>query len=106
MKKSIIAFTLILSGCATDPVYNHYVYNWIPPKNSPEIVMIYHDKDDVHRVCELNGARLPKQNDIILACAISRPGVCIVHLPRNPPEMYVTHELLHCAGWHHEIINK
>ena len=83
-----------------------YKYKWIPPPNTPEVVIMYHDSPKrVATACETLGANAGP-NSVVLACAIVIKNACVVHLPKNAPDAYLTHELLHCSGWKHEIIGQ
>lgn len=109
MKKLIALLSVTaLCGCAiAEPAVSMYKYRWIPPENHPAVVIINHETPkDVSRVCEMLGAKTPGYNSVILACAIVVKNTCIIHLPKDPPDAYLTHELLHCSGWKHEIIGK
>lgn len=110
MKKySILILSSLLYGCTTDVLFSKLInYKWIPPENTPTIVYNYHDTtEQVTQACIDKGARTIS-NGVIAACATvyKDTNKCVLDLPNGAPQSYITHELLHCSGWKHEIIEK
>lgn len=105
----LLILVTLLFGCTTDAAFPKLVnYKWIPPDNAPNVVYNYHDTpEQVTQACIDKGARTIS-NGVIVACATvyKSTNTCILDLPNDAPQSYITHELLHCSGWKHEIIEK
>ena len=110
MKKTIASLLcLSLTSCASMNSYMVYKHVWIAPPDALNVNYInYKDTTEVHNACLNLGATLFEPNSIIFACAVRnvRENRCDVHLPPNPSEYVIVHELLHCAGWNHTIVKQ
>jgi hypothetical protein len=110
MKNIVLSLLcLSLTSCALTNRYIPYEHTWVAPPDALNVNYIkYKDTTEVHNACLNLGATLPDANSFALACTVRnvRENRCDVHLPPNPSEYLIIHELLHCAGWSHTIVKQ